>query len=231
MTEKDEVTRRTLTQLIELIEKRSYDPGERLPSERELSERFEVGRGVVREVLSVLEGLRFLERRRKSGIFLSGAPERISLETFGLFAELGFSLSSEKLNEALEVRRIIETQAIMLACERRTDEDLANISDIIRRFNDAISNGTECIDVLDYEFHMALFRATHNMTLIQLVNPFYIMSEHRRQVFFKDKSRCINSNEQHKQILDALIHRDTKRAQAIMSAHVGRVELHCSASD
>lgn len=228
MTEKDELTRRTLTQLIELIEKRSYEPGERLPSERELSERFDVGRGVVREVLSVLEGLRFLERRRKSGIFLNDSPDRISLETFGLFAELGFSLSSEKLNEALEVRRMIETQAIMLACQRRTDEDLAEVSDIIDRFDHAIAHGTDCIDLLDYEFHMSLFRATHNMTLTQLVNPFYIMSEHRRQVFFRDKSRCINSNEQHKQIFDALVHRDTERAQDIMSKHVGRVELHCT---
>ena len=50
---------------------RKYEPGERVPSERELAERFKAGRGVVREALAYLEALRVIDRRAKSGIYMS----------------------------------------------------------------------------------------------------------------------------------------------------------------
>lgn len=225
--EKDELTRRTMAALITLIEQRKYAPGERLPSERELAERFQVGRGLVREVLSVLQGLRYLERRPNSGIYLNVAPERISLETLTLFSELNLTLSDQRLAEAIEVRRLIEVQAVMLAAQRRTQEDLLSIEQIVRHFDEAIEAGeTESVATLDYEFHMAIFRATHNLVLMQLVNPFYIMSENRRLVFFNDKERSRASNEQHKQILAALLDGDAVRAEEVMNEHIGRVERH-----
>lgn len=224
--EKDELTTRTMTALIRLIEQRDYAPGERLPSERELAERFCVGRGVVREVLSVLEGLRYLERRPNSGIYLNVAPERISLETLTLFSGLELTLSTQRLSEAMEVRRIIEVQAVLLAAQRRTDQDLASIGAIVQRFDEAIDNSTESVASLDYEFHMAMFRATHNLVLMQLVSPFYIMSESRRLLFFKDKERCRASNAQHKLIFSALVEQDVRRAQEVMAEHIGRVERY-----
>ncbi|NYT77453.1 FadR family transcriptional regulator [Alcaligenaceae bacterium] len=222
--EKDELTARTMAALVRLIEQRNYIPGERLPSERELAERFGVGRGVVREVLSVLEGLRYLERRPNSGIYLNVAPERISLEMLTLFSELDLTLSSQRLAETIEVRRIIEVQAAGMAAQRRTDEDIASIGLIVERFDYGINNPTESVANLDYEFHMAIFRAAHNLVLMQLVNPFYIMSESRRLSFFKDKERSRASNAQHKLIFSALVDRDVQRAQDLMGEHIGRVE-------
>src|SRR5690606_35424955 len=125
--DQEQITARTMSALIRLIEDRKYAPGERLPSERELAERFEVGRGVVREVLSVLEGMRYLQRKRNSGIYLNERPERISLETLALFSNLNVSLSKQRLAEVMEARRILEVQAIMLAAVRRTEHDLKSI--------------------------------------------------------------------------------------------------------
>src|SRR5690606_36286479 len=114
------LSKRILAQIVTLIEERNYLPGERLPSERELSERFGVGRGVIREVLSILENLRYLQRRPNSGIYLTPTPERISLEALSLFSLLGIGLSADKVSQAIEVRRLIEVQAVGLACQRRT---------------------------------------------------------------------------------------------------------------
>jgi DNA-binding FadR family transcriptional regulator len=224
MNSDKELTSRTLAQILSLIEKRNYDPGERLPSERELSERFGVGRGVVRESLSVLENLRYLKRKRNSGIYLTSTPERISLETLSLFSELGINLTKDKITQALEVKTIIEVQAILLACQRRTEEQLEEIEDIVRRFDEAIAGSGEPIADLDYEFHMALFKATHNTVLIQMVNPFYIISSHRREIFFSDIARCKVSNQQHKQLLACLRKQDAATAQKIMLDHIGRGE-------
>src|SRR5690606_17640163 len=151
--------RSILADIIALIEERNYLPGERLPSERELAERFGVGRGIIRESLSVLENLRYLQRKPNSGIYLNPNPERASLETLSLFVGLGIDLAVEKLDQALEVRRILEVQAVSLACERRTDKDLEELDDIVRRFDASIGVNMAETAALDYEFHMAIFRA------------------------------------------------------------------------
>ena len=223
-TEKQELTTRTLADVLSFIQKRNYDPGERLPSERELSERFGVGRGVVREALSVLENLRYLTRKPNSGVFLTATPERTSLETLSLFSELGISLTTDKLREALEVRRIVEVQAVQLACVRRTDADLAALDAIVERFDAAIAGSHEQAADLDYAFHMAIFTAAHNTVLTQMVHPFYLMSAHRRATFFADKTRCIASNAQHRALVDCLRRGDAGAAQRIMGEHIGRVE-------
>ena len=64
-----------IAQIFALVDKRNYEPGDRLPSERELAERFAVGRGAIREALSTLETVRYLERRPHSGIFLTKTTE------------------------------------------------------------------------------------------------------------------------------------------------------------
>lgn len=223
--EKQELTSRTLADMLAFIQKRNYDPGERLPSERELSERFGVGRGVVREALSVLESLRYLTRKPNSGVYLSPTPERASLETLSLFSELGISLTTDKLQEALEVRRIVELQAMALACTRRTDEDLALLDSVVERFDAAIAGSGESTADLDYEFHMALFQAAHNTVLTQMVYPFYLMSAHRRATFFADKARSGMSNAQHRVLVQCVRERDAERGQRVMGEHIGRVEL------
>jgi len=213
-----------LADIISLIEERKYLPGERLPSERELAERFGVGRGVIREALSVLENLRYLQRKPNSGIYLNPDPERTSLEALSLFVGLGLDLATDKLAQALEVRRILETQAVALACLRRTDADLDAIQDIVDRFDAAVGVSQSDVAILDYEFHMAIFRATHNVVLMQVVNPFYVMSAHRRRSFFSDAQRSRISNRQHRRVLECLRSQDVEGAQRLMAEHIGRVE-------
>lgn len=213
-----------LADIISLIEERNYLPGERLPSERELAERFGVGRGVIREALSVLENLRYLQRKPNSGIYLNPYPERTSPETLSLFAGLGLDLTVDKLAQVLEVRRILEIQAVGLACARRTDADLAALQDIVDRFDAALLESNAEIAVLDYEFHMAIFRATQNVVLMQVVNPFYVMSAHRRHRFFSDIERSRVSNQQHRKILECVRAQAPADAQRLMADHIGRVE-------
>lgn len=218
------LTKRILSQIVTLIEERNYLAGERLPSERELSDRFGVGRGAIREALSILENLRYLQRRPNSGIYLTQTPERISLEALSLFSRLGIGLSSDKARQAIEVRRLIEVQAVGLACKRRTQDDLDSMSRIVEDFDLAIQKKSTEVAKLDYQFHMALFKATKNVILTQLVNPFYVMSADRRSTFFSDPSRSQVSNDQHRRILAYVNAQDTVGAQSLMAEHIGRVE-------
>lgn len=212
--------------LIQFIEQRKYVPGERLPSERELAERFDVGRGVVREVLSVLENLRYLERRPNSGIYLNEASGRVSHETLALFANLSVDVSKERLAEAMEARRILEVQAVALAAQRRTDQDLQDMREIVARFEHATENDLPSLPKLDYEFHMAIFHAAHNLVLTQLVTPFYMMAESRGPLFFNEKARGRASNAQHKLLIAAIDEQNVVKAQQLMSDHIDQVQAH-----
>jgi DNA-binding FadR family transcriptional regulator len=212
---------RVAGELIALIQQRRYEPGERLPSERDLAERFSVGRGVVREALSTLEAMRYLERRPNSGVFLCRQPTATSVEALVLFADLGLPLDRDTIQQCIEVRRLIEVQAIALACSRRTDDDLSLLEENLSASEEA--RGSEYAEY-DNDFHLSILRATHNGVLVRAVTPFYIMSRARRSAFFADGAQSLVSQQHHRAMAEAIAKRDTERATAVMSSHIGRVE-------
>lgn len=223
--EKVEQSSRVVAEILTLIEARRYLPGERLPSERDLAERFGAGRATIREAVTTLESMRYLERRPGSGIFRCREPDSASLETLVLFADLGLPLDPKTNSQVVEVRRLIEVQAISLACERRETGDLERLRMTLSLFRDHESFAANASQY-DQDFHMNIFKATHNDILVRLVNPFYIMAKTRRVVFFKDRKRRRVSHEQHLQMLQSIEKQDKRKAMEQMSAHIGRVEQY-----
>jgi GntR family transcriptional regulator, transcriptional repressor for pyruvate dehydrogenase complex len=222
-----EQSARVVSEFVSLIEQRGYAPGERLPSERDLAERFSVGRGVIREALTTLEVMRYLERKPNSGIFLCRRPDATSLEALVLFSDLGLPVDRAVVAQCLEVRRLIEVQAVLLACRRRTDDDLRALRITLNEFAVYLGDFCRCGELLpslDFQFHMDIVRATHNEIFVRLVTPFYVMYRKRRATFFEDKSRCAESHRQHEQIFGALKSRKGRKAQELLGAHIGRVE-------
>ena len=223
--EKVDQSSRVVAEILTLIEQRRYLPGERLPSERDLAERFAVGRATIREAVTTLESMRYLERRPGSGIYRCREPDSASLETLVLFADLGLPLDPQTNAQVVEVRRIIEVQAISLACDRREEADIERLRKTLAQFRDDDSFAAEAPQY-DNDFHMNIIRATHNDILVRLVAPFYIMAKTRRIVFFKDAGRRRVSHGQHVQMLQSIQKRDKAKAMEQMSAHIGRVEQY-----
>ena len=91
----------------------------RTPSERELAEHFGVSRGQIREALAILEAMRIVERRAKSGIYLTTG--QAGVEAMALFARAGVPLDPVQIYESVELRKIHEIKAAELACSRATD--------------------------------------------------------------------------------------------------------------
>jgi GntR family transcriptional repressor for pyruvate dehydrogenase complex len=216
---------KTVSDLVSFIRQRGYEPGERLPSERDLTNRFSVGRGVIREALTFLEASRYIERRRNSGIYLSGVADQVSLEALVLYSKLNIPLDRRTIVECMEVRKILEVQAMQLACERRTDADLAALRLILANSQAAIDAGLSIAD-LDLEFHMAIFRAGQNDVFVRVVTPFYLMSRQRRDAFFADPRHGVDSQSHHAIMVQAIEDRDVAKAIALMNSHIGRVEDH-----
>ena len=221
-----------VAQIISLVQDRRYLPGERILSEREIAERFGVGRAVVREAMAMLESMRFLERRRGSGVFMSRDPDATSLEALVLSARVGLPLSNKVNQDSIEVRRIIEVQAISLACDRRTDDNLSGLRAVLDEYDPVEADAISASDY-DAKFHLALIRCTGNDILTRLIQPFYLMSRPRREAYFTQVDRRIASHEQHLGFFETVSARDKSAAEALMAGHIGRVDdwFHANLTD
>ncbi len=195
----------------------------RTPSERELAEHFSVSRGQIREALAILEAMRVVERRAKSGIYLT--RRKASVEALALFAKAGVPLDPVHIYEAVELRKIHEIKAAELACSRATEENYERLREILKASEERLAAG-EPIHHEDREFHLEIVRATKNSVFYQVCSVYYVMGEGRLPIYFKDPERNRRSHAEHLQIFDALLRRDGNLAQALMSAHLQGAESY-----
>ncbi|MGE0499470.1 MAG: FadR/GntR family transcriptional regulator [Rhizobiaceae bacterium] len=189
----------------------------RTPSERELAERFVVSRGQIREALAILEAMRIVERRAKSGIYLTTG--QASVEALALFAKAGVPLDPIRIYEMVELRKIHEIKAAELACTRATEDNYDRLREIMAETEKKVARG-EPIHKEDKDFHLEIVRATKNSVFHQVCSVYYVMGENRLPIYFSDPERGRKSHAEHVQIFDALLRRDGNLAQALMSAHL-----------
>jgi DNA-binding FadR family transcriptional regulator len=211
--------------LLTFVAERRLEAGERLPSERELAERFDVGRNAVREAIAVLETVRMVERRPNSGIYLRAVERDGSLEALVLRADLGVPLTAAEVTELIDLRRILELQGTELACERRQDEDLRRIAAALERSAQSIAAGENFADA-DAGFHLAVAAATRNRLFLRVVNSFYLLYRTRRHHYFADGSRAGGSHAQHRAMFDAIAAGDAEKAVALMRGHLKGAESY-----
>jgi DNA-binding FadR family transcriptional regulator len=200
------------------------DPAsQRTPSERELAEHFQIGRGQVREALAILEALDIVERRAKSGIFLT--TRRAGVEALALLARAGLPLDRAEVLEAVELRKIHEIKAAELASERARPENLDRLDAALRASERRIAAG-QGIHREDRDFHLEIVAATQNALFHRIVGIYYVISQARAPVYFADPARARRSHGEHVQIFDALVRRDGTLASALMNAHLSGVESY-----
>lgn len=195
----------------------------RTPSERELAEHFSVSRGQIRETLAVLEAMRIVERRAKSGIFLT--TRTASVDALALFAKAGLPLDPIQIYEAVELRKIHEIKAAELASARATEENFSALRGILDRSEQRLAAG-EPLSEEDRDFHLEIVRATQNTVFFRVCSVYYAMGERRLPVYFSDAVRCAQSHAEHLRIFDALLRRDGNLAQALMSTHLQGAESY-----
>ena len=133
--------------------------GEKLPSERQLSESFGVGRSVVREGIKSLGLLGLVEFRHGGGTYLRSADSDLLPRVI----EWGLMLGEQHTVDLVEARQHIERVTSELAADRRTDEQLVDIESALEAMR-AASNVDEFVDA-DVRFHLAVAKASGNSVL------------------------------------------------------------------
>ena len=160
-------------------------PGERLPSERALSEALGVSRPTVREAVQSLAAMNILDVRHGAGIFVSslGMDELLSPMRFAL------ELSGPTVTHLFEVRLALEPRAAELAAERATDEQLAGIEDCVARHARRGLSREELLE-LDTELHRRIVEAAGNVLLVNLIASLAALSQRSRELTVKVPRRA-----------------------------------------
>lgn len=161
--------------------------GSRLPSERELSVALGVNRLTLRAALARLEAMGLVTTRHGSGTEVAAWRERAGLETLGLV--IG-ALSPEEpawielLTSLLEVRRVLATEAVALACERHTIEDI-NAMQAIADEQTTRLDDSQAYARGDLDFQRVLVRAARNIGLELILNSFARYPEEQPELVAK----------------------------------------------
>lgn len=209
------------------LQERRLQPGDRLPSERDLAERLGVGRNAVREALATLVTLRMVESRPNSGVYLRHISRDSSFEAMVMLADMGATPTPSEVAETMEVRAHLEALAVRLACERRTDDDLERLEAVMARTDAVLAEDGNIVHV-DTEFHIALVDATHNSVLVRVLNAFYCLTARRRQVVFEDRAHGLASCKDHRKLIGLVRQRDAVRAEALILKHMDRARSYWS---
>jgi GntR family transcriptional repressor for pyruvate dehydrogenase complex len=207
-------------QIRQLMRQGQLRPGDRLPAERDLCERFGVSRVTVREALRMLESSGLVEIRvgARGGAFVT-AP---TSEHIGDGLADMLTLSALTAADVTEVRLILEVGIVPLVCARATEEDLAALNEICERSREAIGNGTYTM-ALSAEFHARVAASTHNPALGMLVDSFrgpIRMSLESAKATAPEMG--VLGSEEHERFTEAVRQRDPELATRIMREHLER---------
>ncbi|GAA1881350.1 FadR/GntR family transcriptional regulator [Asanoa iriomotensis] len=195
-------------------------PGDRLPSERELCERFGVSRVTVREALRVLEanGLVDIRVGARGGAFVTSPTSQQIGE--GL-ADL-LNLSPLTAADVTEARQVFELGIIPLLVDRATDEDIAALREMVKVHQAALDRGEYDMS-MSADFHARVAACTHNPAIEMLVQSFHgplLMSLSEAKVAAPLMGH--RGAQEHAAFIDAIAARDADKATAIMSKHLKR---------
>ncbi|MGW1893637.1 FadR/GntR family transcriptional regulator [Streptomyces sp. NPDC002004] len=218
--QKGTVTQRAIERIKGMIAEGRLQPGERLPTERDLAAQLGISRSSMREAIRALTVLGVLEARHGSGIYVTQLEAGDLLETFGVVADLS---RGPRLVELLEVRRVLESTATATAAARITADQLAEVG----RHLDAMNATEDPEEILahDLAFHRVIVAAAGNETLAAIVEGLSSRT-FRARVWrgFQEEGAFERTRREHARIFGALTARDPEAARAAAAAHVGEVE-------
>ncbi len=207
----------------EAIRRGEYAAGTRLPSERELAEKFGVSRPTVREAMIALEIQGFLEIRHGSGIHITAAAPKI---------EEGADLDVGPF-ELTEARMALEGECCALAATAITDGEIAALNELLHQMATAVTapgapgSALRSEERVDRAFHLLIAEATRNAVLVKAIEMLWDL-RYSSPLCVEVLGRAYDAGDrpridEHRRIVQALAARDPKASRAAMRDHLARV--------
>lgn len=203
--------------LLEQIRVQGLARGARIPSERELMVRLQVGRSTIREVLNGLAILGALEIRHGQGAFVLDPDAGRAVPN-----AIAVALARGVTRDLFEARRLVEVYTTRLATQRRTDRDLSEISQILDAHARAISDRAPAV-AHAVGFHVRLAWAGGNEMLARTVECVADLLSERGPALEALPGYREWELAEHRKVLTAVASADPENAAERMSAHLDEV--------
>ena len=217
----EKLSQSVIRQIELLILRGVLRPGERLPSERELSERFGVSRPSLREAISELQETGLLTAKANAGIFVAD----VLGSAFSPALTRLFASHNEAVFDYVAFRRDLEGLAAERATRFASDTDLKVVNEIFRKMEALHKKRNPAEEArLDADFHLAIIEASHNVVMLHMMRSMYeLLREgvfYNRQIMFQQKTTRSMILDQHRAINDGLQARDADAARLAVEHHM-----------
>jgi len=221
--EESGLQKKIIANIGELINYKNLEPGDKLPSERMMSERFGVSRGNVRAAIQKLEFFGILNSIPQSGTFVANIG---SIAINGMIEDI-LRLETPDFKSLVETRILLELKTVRLAALRRTEKDLVKIKEALDAYTEKVLDGKDAVQE-DLLFHLAIARASGNSTMntfMLTITPEIITNFEKYHVC--DKGLAKLGIDEHNAIFQAIVEQKPQKAKQKMKDHFSVLYQYC----
>jgi len=215
---RDKVYEGVAKQLERLILKK-LQPGDKLPSERELAELLRVSRSSIRDAIRSLELMGMVEPRQGAGTIV----REISSDSLTNPLANAVKRKGELIGELLDFRMMLEPQLAARAATRVSDDDISEMEEILDRQEKKLRAGESTIPE-DSEFHYAIALASGNSVVLKVLDTLMDLLRDSRERSLQVEGRQQKSVAGHRRVLAAIKRHDSEGAKVAMRRHIEDVE-------
>lgn len=215
---RDKVYESVAKQIEQLILKK-LQPGDKLPSERELVETLRVSRSSIRDAIRSLELMGMVEPRQGAGTIV----REVSSDTVLNPLANALKRKEELIDELLDFRKMFEPQLAARAATRISGHQIAEMEQILKRQEAKLRHGENTV-AEDSEFHYAIALASGNSVVLKVLDTLMDLLRDSRERSLQVSGRPQKSFAGHRKILDAIKRRDAEGAEQAMRRHIENVE-------
>lgn len=214
------VTDEAITKIKDMLISGELSAGDRLPPEKELSEKLGLSRSSLREAVKALEIIKVLDVRRGDGTYVTSLEPKLLTEAMTFIVDLH---QDESILEIFEVRRILEPAAAAIAAGRITAEEITALRATMENIDDSTS--VEQLVEHDLVFHQLITSAADNAYLSSVLDGLSSGTVRARIWRGLTQEKAVDRTlSEHASIIEALERGDAELAKALLTVHISGVE-------
>ena len=204
---------------IERLILKKLQPGDKLPSERELADMLRVSRGSIRDAIRSLELMGLVEPRQGAGTIVREISANSVVNPFAN----ALKRRKELVSELLDFRKMLEPPLAARAATHASPEEIAEMEEILQRQAKTQDQGAAAI-AEDAEFHYSVALASGNSVVLKVIDTIMDLLRDTRERSLQVEGRSQKSLAGHRRILAAIKRHDAEAAKAAMRRHIEDVE-------
>lgn len=218
-------------ELMSAVLQGAFKPGDTMPSEEALCERFEVSRPVVREAVKTLAKVGMVRTRQGQGSVVLSEEHWNELAPELLVARCETGTADEVLAEVIELRGVLEARAAEMAAKRAGPVDLERLHAHVVAMK-TMADDREQYLYHDLQFHREVLRLGGNRMVVKLFDLLEPMLLSARRVALDHQELpegMLRGIDEHEEIFEALVHHSPKDARKAVEHHLSRIRRRVDA--